>query len=140
MAEKQLIVFNLGEEEFGVEVTKLKEIIKPPRIVSVPDTPAFIEGIINLRGEVHPIFNLRKKFGFVEKPFDENTKILIVNVNDNKVGVVVDEVSEIIRLNDDDIEKTPEMVSKVSGEYISGVGKKDDRMVIMLNLDIVLGM
>ncbi len=137
MSEKQFIIFNLGEEEFGVEVTKLKEIIKPPKIVSVPDTPAFIEGIINLRGEIHPIFNLRRKFGFAEKPFDENTKILIVNANDNKVGVVVDEVSEIIRMDDTDIEETPELVSKISGEYISGVGKKDDRMVMLLNLDIV---
>lgn len=138
MANRQLIIFNLGQEEFGVGIEQLKEIIRPQKIVSVPNTPAFIEGIINLRGEIYPIFNLRKKFGFPDKAFDDNTKIIIVNVNNMKVGFVVDEVSEIVRLEEENIEQAPKLVSGVNRKYISGVGKIEERMVIILELDLVL--
>lgn len=138
MATMQFVIFNLEQEEFGVVIDQLKEIIKPPKIVSIPNTPEYIEGIINLRGEVYPIFNLRKKFGFPEKPFDDDTKIIIVTVGDTRVGFVVDEVSEIIRLEQDAIEKAPKLVSDVNRRYISGVGKLDERMIIMLDLNLIL--
>ncbi|MBZ4646194.1 MAG: chemotaxis protein CheW [Clostridia bacterium] len=138
MASTQLVIFKLESEEFGVDIMKVREIIKPVQIVKIPNTPEFIEGIINLRGKVHPIFSLRKKFKFVDKPFDDDTKIVIVNVNDSNVGFIVDEVSEIVRIDNDQIEAAPRLVTGVNRKYISGVGKIEDRMIILLDLDLVL--
>ncbi|MGE4282153.1 MAG: chemotaxis protein CheW [Clostridia bacterium] len=138
MAITQLVLFKLDNEEFGVDIMKVREIIKPVQIVKVPNTPHFIEGIINLRGKVHPIFSLRKKFAFENKAFDDDTKIIIVSVNDSNVGFIVDEVSEILRIEDDQIEDAPKLVTGVNEKYIYGVGKIDDRMIILLDLNLVL--
>ncbi|NLY43109.1 MAG: purine-binding chemotaxis protein CheW [Clostridiaceae bacterium] len=134
----QFVIFKIEAEEFGVDIMKVKEIIKPLQIVRVPNTPVFIEGIINLRGKVHPVFNLRKKFGFPEKPFDDDTKIVIVDVNGVDIGFIVDEVNEIVRIEEDQIEEAPRFISGVNSQYISGVGKIDSRMIIILDLDLVL--
>ena len=134
----QFVIFKIEAEEFGVDIMKVKEIIKPLQIVKVPNTPVFIEGIINLRGKVHPVFNLRKKFGFPEKPFDEDTKIVIVDVNGVDIGFIVDGVNEIVRIEEAQIEEAPKFISGVNSQYISGVGKIDSRMIIILDLDLVL--
>lgn len=138
MATVQFVIFSLENEEFGVAIDQLKEIMKPPKIVSIPNTPAYIDGIINLRDEVYPIFNLRKKFGFPEKPSNDDTKIIIVTVGNTRVGFVVDEVSEILRLEQNAIEKAPKLVSGVNRRYISGVGKVAERMIIILDLELIL--
>ncbi|WHH57529.1 chemotaxis protein CheW [Petroclostridium sp. X23] len=137
MASTQFVIFKLEDEEFGVEIMRVREIIKPVQIVKVPNTPTFIEGIINLRGRVHPIFNLRKKFKFDTKAFDDDTKIVIVNVNDSNVGFIVDQVSEIVRIDNEQIEDAPGLVTGVNHKYISGVGKIEDRMIILLDLNLV---
>lgn len=138
MASIQYVVFRLSEEEFGVEIKNVREIIKPQQILRIPNTPKYIEGIINLRGRVHPVFNLRRKFHFSEKPTDDTTKIIVVNVNDMSVGFEVDDVSEILRIEEESIEEAPQFVTGPHRKYIKCVGKVDDRMIIMLDLDLLL--
>ncbi|MDK2798820.1 MAG: purine-binding chemotaxis protein CheW [Clostridiales bacterium] len=140
MATTQLVIFKLENEEFGVDIMQVKEIIKPLQIVKVPNTPDFIEGIINLRGKVHPIISLRKRFKLAVTAFDDNTKIIIVNVNDTDVGFIVDEVNEIVRIDNQEIEQVPELVTGINRKYINGVGKINDRMIILLDLDQVLSL
>ncbi len=138
MAVKQLVIFRVEDEEFGVEITQVKEIIKPMEIFKVPNSPQFIEGLINLRGKVHTVFNLRKKFNLPQKEFDDNTKIIIVNVNDLMVGFIVDEVNEIVRINDENIENTPPSVTGLDKKYLNGVAKIDNRLILLLDLSKVL--
>lgn len=138
MGVRQFVIFNLHSEDFGVEITQVKEIIKPLEIFKVPDTPEFIEGLINLRGKVHTVFNLRKRFGLPAKEFDDNTKIIIVSVNSLSVGFIVDEVNEIVRIDEENIETTPQIITSLNKKYLSGVAKLDDRIVLLLDLGNVL--
>ncbi|MCR4435484.1 MAG: chemotaxis protein CheW [Clostridiales bacterium] len=138
MADRQLVIFNLNGEDFGVEITQVKEIIKPMEIFKVPDTPEFIEGLINLRGKVHTIFNLRRRLGLPVKEFDDGTKIIIVSVNSMLVGFIVDEVNEIVRVGEEHIEGTPEAITSLNKRYLSGVAKIGERIVLLLDLSNVL--
>lgn len=136
----QLVIFKIEGEEFGVDITKVNGINKATdfEIVKIPNSPKMLEGIINLRGKINPIFNLRKKFNFSDKAIDENSKIVIVYMEDITVGFIVDEVTEILKLEDEDIEKAPRAVTGVDRKYITAVGKVDNRMIILLDLDKVL--
>lgn len=134
----QLVVFNIDGESFGVEITHVKEIIKMQEIFKIPNTPEFIEGLISLRGKVHTIFNLRKKFRLPAIEFDDNTNIILVNVKDALVGFIVDEVNEIVRFEDEDIEMTPDAISRFDRKYLNGIAKMGEKIVMILNLDEVL--
>lgn len=138
MAEKQFVIFKLDEEEYGIDIINVKEIGTYKEPVNIPNSPDFIEGIINYRGEVIPIVNLKKRFNLNGLVIGKNTRVIIINIKDKQVGFVVDEASQTIRLDESDIEKTPEMVTKVNLEYITGVGKKDDRLILMIDLEKVL--
>ena len=141
MASQQLVIFNINGESFGIEITQVKEIIKPMEIFKVPNTPDYIEGLINLRGKVHTVFNLRKKFGLPSLEFDDNTKIIIVNVNSMMVGFIVDEVNEIVRVEDEDMETTPKaLATNVHSRYITGVAKIGDRIILNLDLSNALSL
>lgn len=134
----QFVVFKIKDEDFGVEIINVREIIKPQQILKVPNTPKYIEGIINLRGKVNPVFNLRKKFHMEHKDFDERTKIIIVSVNDMAVGFIVDDVSEILRIEEQNMEVPPNIIVGHHRKYIRSVGKINDRMIIILDLDLIL--
>ena len=134
----QFVIFKIQEEDFGVEIINVREIIKPQQILKVPNTPKYIEGIINLRGKVHPVFNLRKKFHFEQKDFDERTKIIIVNVNSIDVGFIVDDVSEILRIEEQNMETPPNIIMGHHRKYIRNVGKIANRMIIILDLNLIL--
>lgn len=138
MSVRQMVIFNVDRESYGVDIGQVIEIIKPLDIVKVPNTPEFIEGLINLRGKVHAIFNLRKKFKLPAIEMDDNTKIIIVSVNGTNIGFIVDAVNEIVRVEESDIESTPSVVTGIHSKYISGVAKLADKMIIMLDLNIVL--
>lgn len=138
MATKQYVVFNIEDENFALDIEKVKEIIKPVEIARVPNVPDFIEGMINMRGKIHAVINVRSKFKVPKKDFDEGTKIILVNMNSMLAGVIVDGVSEIIRVEEEDIEKAPEIISKANPEYISGVIKKEEKMFIILDIDRVI--
>lgn len=138
MLNGQYVVFKIEDESFALDITRVKEIIKPIEIAKVPNVPDFIEGMINMRGHVHAVINLRNKFHFSKKEFDDNTKIILVNMNSMLVGIVVDAVTEILRVEDADIDKTPEVISKVNVEFIKGVIKKEKNMVILIDVDKVI--
>ena len=134
----QLVTFSIGGEEFGVDILKVQEIIRMLDITRVPKAPEFVEGVINLRGKVIPIIDLRKRFGLVSKGHDKNTRIIVIDINDMIVGYIVDSVSEVLRIHAATVEPPPPVVAGLDSEYISGVGKLDDRLLIFLDLDRLL--
>jgi len=134
----QLVSFNLGDEEYGVDILRVQEINRMVHITRVPKAPEFVEGVINLRGKVIPIVDLRKRFGLTVKPHDKNTRIIVVDIDGQTVGLIVDGVSEVLRFSMDTIEPPPAMVTGVDAEYIWGVGKLEDRLLILLDLSKVL--
>lgn len=134
----QLVTFSIGEEEFGVNILKVQEIIRTMEITKVPRAPAFVEGVINLRGKVIPIIDLRRRFGLASKAHDKNTRIIVIEINNIIVGFVVDAVSEVLRIPTSTVEPPPPVVAGVDSDYISGVGKLQDRLLIMLDLDKLL--
>jgi len=135
----QLVSFTLGKEEYAVDILRVQEINRMVEITSIPNAPFYIEGVINLRGKVIPVVNLRKKFGFDSKEMDSHSRIMVVDVG-RTVGLVVDSVSEVLRLSSDTIEPPPSMTSNNgSSEYILGVGKLEDRLLILLDIEKFLG-
>lgn len=134
----QLVTFSIGEEEFGVNILKVQEINRTMEITKVPRSPEFVEGVINLRGKVIPIIDLRKRFGLRAKPEDKDTRIIVIEINSVIVGFVVDAVSEVLRIPASTVEPPPPVVAGVESDYISGVGQLKDRLLIMLDLDKLL--
>ncbi|MFH1372578.1 MAG: chemotaxis protein CheW [bacterium] len=134
----QLVSFNIGTEEFGVDILKVQEINRMVEITKVPQTPHFVEGVINLRGKVIPIVDLRKRFNLETKEYDKNTRIVVVDIVGNIMGMVVDSVSEVLRLPSNTIEPPPEIATGINSEYIKGVAKLEDRLLIFLDLSKVI--
>ncbi|WP_027183348.1 chemotaxis protein CheW [Desulfovibrio inopinatus] len=134
----QLVTFSIGEEEFGVDILKVQEIIRMMEITKVPRAPDFVEGVINLRGKVIPIIDLRKRFGLSSRDHDKHTRMIVIEINNMIVGFVVDSVSEVLRIPSSTVEPPPPVVSGLESEYISGVGKLEDRLLILLDLDRLL--
>lgn len=138
--ENQLVCFNLGKEEFGIDIMKVQEIIKVPEITKVPRTPDFVEGVINLRGNVLPVVDLRTRFDLEETERNESNRIIVVNIKGKTTGIIVDFVSEVLRLPKNSIEPPPPIISGIQAQFLRGVGKLKDgkRLVILLNLDKIL--
>jgi len=135
--ELQLVTFRLASEEYGLPITKVREINRLVPVTKLPQTPSFMEGIINLRGRIIPVIDLRKRFEMSVAAHDDDTRIIIVDISGQIVGVTVDAVVEVVRLNTGNIEPSPANVV-VDAQYIEGVGKIDDRLIILLNIDKVL--
>jgi purine-binding chemotaxis protein CheW len=137
------LTFALGEEEYGVPVLKVREIIKMMDITSVPQVPRHVKGVINLRGKVIPVVDLRLKFSFAEHGYTERTCIIVVEValatSKVMMGIVVDAVSEVLTIAADEIEQTPEFGERVTTDYMKGVAKVKGKVKILLDLDRVLG-
>ncbi|TQD27557.1 chemotaxis protein CheW [Methanolobus vulcani] len=135
----QMVVFQLGGEEFGVEIMKVQEIIRMPEITQIPQSPEFVEGVINLRGRIIVVINLDKRFNLTSKEIDSNSRIIVVEIGENVVGMIVDSVNEVLRIPKSSVDPAPELVtSTISREYITGVGKIDDRLLILLDLAKVM--
>ncbi len=134
----QLVTFSIDEEEFGVDILKVQEIIRTMEITKVPRAQDFVEGVINLRGKVIPIIDLRRRFGLSSKEHDKHTRIIVIEINNMIVGFVVDSVSEVLRIPAGTVEPPPPVVAGMESEYISGVGKLQDRLLILLDLDKLL--
>ena len=131
----QLVTFSIGEEEFGVDILKVQEIIRTMAITKVPNSPPHVEGVINLRGKVIPVIDLRSRFLLESKPHDNQTRIIVVDLHRVVIGFVVDGVSEVLRIPSSTVEPPPAVVSGIESEYIKGVGKLDNRLLILLDLD-----
>lgn len=138
MASKQFVIFNVNDEDFGIEISQVSSIEKPLEIFKVPNTPHFIEGLINMRGKVYTVFNLRKKFNLPFTGMDENSKIVIVNINSTMAGFIVDEVKEILKVEEEVIEETPSSISGVNRRYLTGVAKVGEKIVLLLDLSKIL--
>ena len=136
--EKQLVVFNLGQETYAVEIAMVKEIIQMQGITRVPGTPPSVEGVINLRGMVIPILDLRKRFKFSRIERDKDTRIVIVNCQGQLVGVVVDSVAQVLRVPVDSIEASSNLFNEGKLNYIQAIVKLEKQLVILLDLDLVL--
>ena len=138
MASHQLVIFNVGDEEFGVDISYVNSIERPLKIFKIPNVPEYIEGLINLRGKVCSVINLRKRFNLPIKEFDDYTKIIMVAVNSTIVGFIVDAVSEIINIEDADMEDTSSILDGNSKRFINGVAKVDNRVIMLLDLKTVI--
>jgi purine-binding chemotaxis protein CheW len=134
----QLISFSIGDEDFGVDIQTVKEVIKYREITSLPKAPAFVKGIINLRGDVIPIIDLRERFGMEQKEYSNMTRIIVVEVDGRSIGTVVDSVSHVIRIESEQIEPPPPCVGKISADYIRGIGKVGEKLIVLLRIDKIL--
>ena len=132
----QLVSFNLDQEEYGVDVLKVREIIRMPIVTRVPNTPNYVEGVINLRGKVIPIISMRKRFGLMEAEIDKQTRIMVMDVDGELMGFIVDAVSEVIRISGSEIQPSPAVVaSGIDQECIAGVINQSERLLVLLDLE-----
>lgn len=132
---KQFVVFKLGKEEYGIDIQKVTTIERMMTIARVPKTPEAVKGVINLRGEIIPILDLREKFRLPAVEETEDTRITIINVDEISVGLIVDSVAEVLQFTEDSIENIANFNGDLSMDYILGVGKVDNRIITLLNLD-----
>ena len=138
MPEQQLVVFGLGKEEFGIDISRVREIVLIQNITSIPQAVDFVEGIVNLRGQIVPIVDLCKRFRVAKASTGEESarRIIVVNIGEQNIGILVDGVSEILRIPDESMEPTPPIVAAgIGANFIKGVAKVDDRLIIVLDLD-----
>ncbi len=134
----QLISFIVGDEEYGLEILRVKEVIRIREITRLPRAPSFVKGIINLRGDVIPIIDLRDKFGLERQDYTAMTRVIVVDVDSRLVGMVVDAASQVVRIPADQVEPPPPVAGESSVEFIRGVGRLDERLIILLNIDRIL--
>ncbi|WP_372178833.1 chemotaxis protein CheW [Xanthomonas axonopodis pv. phyllanthi] len=134
----EFLSFALGEEHYGVDILKVQEIRGYDSVTRLPDAPDYIKGVINLRGTIVPVIDLRLKLRLKEARYDAFTVMIVLNVEDRVVGIVVDSVSDVIPLSDDQIRPTPEFGASVDTRFISGIGTQDDRMLILLDIETLL--
>ncbi|MGB9131326.1 MAG: chemotaxis protein CheW [Methanosarcina sp.] len=131
----QVIVFSLGEERYGVEISQVKEIILPTQITRIPNVPDFVEGVLNLRGQIAAIINLRKRLGKEPKKNDENTRIIVIEYGNSTIGMMVDSVSEVKYLSSKNIEEIPRFLAlKDESKFLKGVGKLEDGLLTLMDL------
>ncbi|MBC5635983.1 chemotaxis protein CheW [Ornithinibacillus sp. BX22] len=138
VTEKKVIVFQLKDEEFAVSVQQIGSIERIQTITRVPNTAHFVKGVINLRGVVTPIVDLRSRIGIEEAEYTESTRIIIVNLEDMEVGLIVDAANDVIDISTETIEPAPEVIGAVNADYIEGVVKLENRLLILLDLRKVL--
>ncbi len=136
--EEQLVIFDVGDEVYGVDTSKVQEIIRMQSITHVPGAPAFVEGVINLRGRIIPVIELHQRFGLPSSEASKTSRILVVETEGQVVGMIVDAVSEVVRIPVDCIEPPSPIVAGVDSEYIRGIGKLEGRLIILLQVDKVL--
>lgn len=132
------VIFQLNDEEYGVDVHQVQSIERMIHITRVPKMPDFVKGVINLRGVVTPIIDLKERFSIETTAYTDSTRIIIVQVDDKEVGLIVDSANDVIDIPTEKIEQPPEVVGKIESDYIRGVAKLDDRLLILLNLNKVL--
>ena len=138
--ELQVVIFRLGEEEFGGDIFQIREIIRVPEITPVPQAPDFVEGMINLRGQVLAVIDLAKRFGLEsKKERNKGARVIVTEINDSLLGMIVDAVPEVLRVPEDKIESTPEVINtQVHRDFIKGIANLEGRLIVILDLDKIL--
>jgi purine-binding chemotaxis protein CheW len=134
----QVVAFCLGEEEYAIDIQQLKEVVKHVTITPLPHAAEFIEGVINLRGDVIPVVDLRKRFGIGEHHVDAKTRIIIVEISENLLGMVVDEVTEVLHFNGEQIQDPPQGMLGSSSDFIEGIGQVEGRLIIILKPEKII--
>ncbi|MCX7842615.1 MAG: chemotaxis protein CheW [Clostridia bacterium] len=132
---RQFVVFKIGKEEYGVDIKKITTIERMMQIARVPKTPEYIKGVINLRGEIIPIMDMRLRFNLPQFEETEDTRIIIIKIEDMSVGIIVDAVAEVLELTDDAIENIANFSIDMSADYILGVGKVNGRIITLLSIE-----
>lgn len=130
-----LVTFRLGSGEYAIDIMQAKEIIKMEKITLIPNAPYFVEGVINLRGNIIPIIDLKKRFNLEESEGDKNTGIIIAKIEDVDMGIMIDSVSKVVSMANSDIQPPPSMLQGIGQRYIKGVGKMEDKLLVVLDLD-----
>ena len=136
--ELQIVGFRIGRETFGVPISLVHEIVRVPEITSVPDSPGFVEGVINLRGKIISVVDLRKRFGEAITPANRKNRILVTAVDGKLVGLIVDAASEVLKISENDIGPPPGVFSEDEVHYVTGVGKHQGRLIILIDLNKIL--
>ena len=134
----QLVTFKIGDEEFGFDIFKVKEINRMLDITQMPNSQSSVKGVVNLRGSVIPVISLRNKLNFSDVEYNKDTRIIVVEYKSKSIAFIVDEVSEVLRIQTSIIEKPPEMTTSVESAYINGVAKLENRLLILLDFDKML--
>ena len=137
MEEIQVVAFRLGQEEYAVDILAVQEIIKITQVTRVPKAPKFVQGVINLRGNVVPLINLRSRFELDEKENSSSSRFIILNINDHRIGVTVDSVTEVARISQDNIEDSVSL-ENIDKDFVKGIGKHNGRLLIMLKLEEII--
>jgi purine-binding chemotaxis protein CheW len=135
---RQLISFTVGGEEYGLDLLRVKEVIRIRQVTWLPKAPACVKGIINLRGEVIPIVDLRERFGLAQQESTALTRVIVVEVEGRPVGMVVDSASQVVRVPADQFDDPPQVMGRGTQDFITAVGKVDDHLVIMIDVDRIL--
>lgn len=138
MSEKQFVIFKLGEQNYCVDIMNVGGITEYKGATKVPESPYFVEGVINLRGSIIPIINLKKRFGIPEARRAEDCRVVLYNLGGTEIGFLVDEANQVIKIDSENIDPTPEILKGADKEYIDGVGKVGQTIVIVLDLAKVL--
>ncbi len=137
-AAREVLVFVLGAEEYGVDILKVQEIRGYEKVTPIPSTPAFLKGVVNLRGIIVPVIDLRIKFGMADPRYDSFTVVVILRLEGRVIGVVVDGVSDVVQLGEVDVKAAPSLGSVVDGTFLAGLAVKDDRMILLLDIEKLL--
>jgi purine-binding chemotaxis protein CheW len=135
---KQLVSFVLEDVEYGIDILAVHEILQIPEISRLPNTPAYIKGVINLRGNIIPVVDMRKRFGFPDAEVTDQTRIIVIETNERVIGLLVDNVHQVVRLSNKNIDPPSDMIEGVSEVFVSGIGRLRDRLIIILNLHNIL--
>lgn len=144
MAEdsKKYIIFNINREDYGIPISKIREVLRFVNITPIHEASEFLKGVINLRGKIVPIIDMRTKFGIEQKDYTDRTVFIIVDILGNKevynIGISVDAVQDVVDIPDKDLEKTPDIGLKLKSQYLDGIAKVDSRMIMILNMDKIL--
>lgn len=136
--EQQIVVFDLANESYGIDINAVSEIIRMQDITKVPRTAEFVEGVINLRGKVIPVVDMRKRFGLADVEQTKDSRIVVVDINGLNIGMVVDAVNEVMRISESSVEPPSSVIITEESDYLRGIAKLEDKMIILLDLDRVL--
>ncbi|OHD62827.1 MAG: hypothetical protein A2176_03025 [Spirochaetes bacterium RBG_13_51_14] len=131
----QIVCFKIGSEEYGIDILQVQEILKLPKVTKLPKSKPYIMGVIDLRGKVLPIVDLSRRFNMESSTVPENRRAIVVNFSGKRVGLGIDSVSHVIKVNSNDIEPPPPVVRGISGKYIVGIAKKDEGFVVILDIN-----
>lgn len=134
MEEKQYVVFGLDNQEYCIDIITVQEIIVPTKITKLPDTPSYVLGVFNLRGNIIALLDLKTRFGMKSSEQTEDTRIIVMKVDDKSFGILADEIHEVIKIKEENIENSGDISTEINKEYISGVAKDGERLIIMLKL------